>query len=369
MMTTLAPPTQPSLRRRILTLHRWLSLSAAIFWLLQAISGVLIVFHWEITDRSISAIHRPTDLAAIERRIGTLVPPGSGGSVTTIWTTAGLADRYTIYLADKDGEGRKVRIAGDGTIIATRRDGDSDIMGFLVGFHHDLLGSWGSWIVSISGILLCSNLVLGLVAAWPRRGTWRLALKPATRGPAAARLYSWHRAVGLWAIVPALVIAATGTIMKFEDGFGGLIGAAPVTLPDNPVAGLPVGFATASSAALAAIPGSSLTQVAWPKGNDATYRIRVRAPDEIRRAYGGSLVLVDANNGKVRGTFPIAKAEPARAFMSTLFPIHTGEAGGIVGRVLSIAVGLWLVTMIVAGVLLWTRRRKPRPKSVSVSRQ
>ncbi|AJA08086.1 hypothetical protein SKP52_05805 [Sphingopyxis fribergensis] len=368
-MTAPATPAQPSPRRRILTLHRWLSLGAAIFWLLQAITGILIVFHWEITDRSISAIHRPTDLAAIERRIETLAPPESGGKVTTIWTTAGLADRYTIYLEDKDGESRKVRIAGDGTIIDTPRENDSDIMGFLVGFHHDLLGSWGSWIVSISGVLLCSNLMLGLVAAWPRPGTWRIAIKPATRGPAAARLYSWHRAVGLWAVVPALVIAATGTLMKFEDGFGEMIGAAPVSLPANPATNPPVGFVTASSAALAAIPGSSLTQVAWPKDGDATYRIRVRAPGEIRRAYGGSIVLVDANDGSVRGTYPIAEAEPARAFMSALFPIHTGEAGGTMGRLLSIAIGLWLITMIVAGVMLWIKRRKPRAKSVSASRQ
>lgn len=48
--------------------------------------------------------------------------------------------------------------------------------------------------------------------------------------------------------------------------------------------------------------------------------------------------------------------------MSALFPIHTGEAGGIVGRLLSIVIGLWLITMIVAVVLLWAKRRKPRAR-------
>ena len=233
-------------------------------------------------------------------------------------------------------------------------------MGFLVGFHHDLLGSWGSWIVSISGILLCSNLLLGLVAAWPKRGTWSRALIPVRRGPATARLYSWHRAVGLWAVFPALVIAATGTIMKFEDGFGGLIGAEPVALPDNLPAGTPVSFAAAATTALQAVPGSTLTQAAWPSDEDATYRFRVRAPDEIRRAYGASVVMIDANSGSIRGVYPIAAAEPARGFMSALFPIHTGEAGGLAGRLLSIAIGLWLITMIVAGIALWIKRRKPR---------
>ena len=360
VMTAPASPTRPGLRRPIVTLHRWLSLGAAIFWLLQALTGILIVFHWEITDRSISALHRPTDLAAIEQRLEALAPPGSGDRVTTIWTAAGLADRYIIYLEDKAGDSRKVRILGDGTVIDAPAKNDSDLMGFLVGFHHDLLGSWGSWIVSISGILLCSNLLLGLVAAWPKRGTWSRALIPVRRGPATARLYSWHRAVGLWAVFPALVIAATGTIMKFEDGFGGLIGAEPVALPDNLPAGTPVSFAAAATTALQAVPGSTLTQAAWPSDEDATYRFRVRAPDEIRRAYGASVVMIDANSGSIRGVYPIAAAEPARGFMSALFPIHTGEAGGLAGRLLSIAIGLWLITMIVAGMALWIKRRKPR---------
>ncbi|WP_343518489.1 PepSY-associated TM helix domain-containing protein [Sphingomonas sp.] len=359
-MTAPASPARRSPRRTILKVHRWLSLGAALFWLLQALTGVLIVFHWEITDAGIAGAHRPTDLGAIERRIGVIAPRDSGVTVKSVWTAAGYADRYNIIVEDAEGNGRTIRVAGDGTELRTTRAGETTLMGFLVGFHHDLLGSWGSWIVSISGILLCTNLILGLVAAWPKRGTWRLALKPATRGPAAARLYSWHRALGLWVAGPALVIAATGTLLKFEGGVGDLIGAAPVKLAANPPVGDPVGFATAASAALAAIPGSSLTAVAWPKSDDATYTIRVRAPGEIRRAYGGSIVLVDANTGVVRGTFPIAQAGPARAFMSALFPIHTGEAGGLPGRLLSIAIGLWLITMIVAGALLWLRRRKPR---------
>lgn len=345
-------------RRSILSIHRWLSLGAAIFWLLQALTGIAIVFHWEITDAQLSNAYPGTDLPAIERRIAALAAE-DGSKPTTLWTTGSGGDRYTIYLEGTDGESRSVRVLGDGTVIDRPREDENRLMGFLVDFHHDLLGSWGSWIVAISGLLLCSNLILGLVAAWPKRGTWRRALAPTQKGPLAARLYSWHRALGLWAVLPALVIAATGTLMKFEEGVGNVIGAKAVELPAAPHTEASIGFAQAAKAAIDAVPGSSLTQVAWPKDGDATYYIRVNAPGEIRRAYGDTRVLVDANNGLVRKVFPIADAEPARAFMSALFPLHTGEAGGIAGRLLSIAIGLWLVAMIVAGVLLWLKRRKP----------
>ncbi|WP_409574710.1 PepSY-associated TM helix domain-containing protein [Sphingopyxis sp. PET50] len=233
-MTEATRKAKVSLRSPVLKIHRWLSIGAAIFWLLQAITGVLIVFHWEINDAAISRLERPTDLAAIERRIDALAPPGGAAIVQSVWDSGSNSDRYVVFMQDAEGVRRGVRLAGDGTILRNAAPDDSTLMEFLVGFHHDLLGEWGSWIVAISGILLCSNLSLGLVAAWPKRGTWRRALVPTRKGPVAARLYSWHRAIGLWAVVPALVIAATGTMMKFEDGVGSLVGAAPVALPANP---------------------------------------------------------------------------------------------------------------------------------------
>lgn len=358
-MTAPSPAKVRSPARRLLTIHRWVSIGAAVFWLLQAITGVLIVFHWEIVDRSISDLHRPTDLAAIERRLDHLAGSDDGVAIQSVWTTAGMADRYNINFRNADGQSASMRIAGDGKPLYALGPGDKLFMRHLVDFHHDLLGAWGSWIVSISGILLCSNLLLGLATAWPRRQGWRRALVPVRKGPAPGRLYSWHRAVGLWAVIPALIIVTTGTLLKFEDGVGELVGVEPVSLPANAPQGEPVGFAVAASAALDAIPGSRLTAVSWPKPDDATYNIRVLAPGEMRRAYGASVVLVDANNGAVRGVYPIADAEPARAFMMSLFPIHTGEAAGIMGRLLQIAIGLWLITMIVVGLLLWWKRRRP----------
>lgn len=352
MIMAQSAPSNRSSRQRILKFHRWISLAAATFWLVQALTGIGILFHWEIADAAYPSPHQPTDLARIEQRIDAI--RSTGATVKTIWTTAGAADRYTINL-DKGS----VLISGDGTVLRPATIEKPALMGMLVGIHHDLLGGkLGSWIVSISGLLLLSNLALGLTAGWPRGRAWQAALVPTRKGPLPARLYSWHRAIGLWGCLPALLVVTSGTLLKFEDGVGDLIGARPVALPAVPRAGDPVGFAAAASSALAAIPGSTLTMVRWPGEVDATYTVRVRAPGEIRRAYGASVVLVDANTGAVRGTYPIAQADPARGFMSALFPLHTGEFGGLVGRLLSALVGFWLLGIIVLGTMLWTKRRR-----------
>lgn len=359
--------TQLSPRRLVLGLHRWLSIGAALFWLVQAVTGVLIMFHWELRDASISSFHRDTDLTAIERRIAALAPAGSGRTVKSVWTTAGMADRYDVNVADTDGTVRAVRIAGDGTVLHREVDGEAGILDTLVSVHHDLWGGeLGGWIVGISGILLASNLAMGLVVAWPKGGRWRGALRPTQKGGVTARLYAWHRALGLWVAIPALLLVMAGTMLKFEDGVAELVGAQPPpipAMPPPPAGGPPaddapvIGFAAAVRGAMAALPGSRLTAVAMPTATDAVYRVRLLAPGEWRRAYGTSMVFVAAATGDVHGVFPAREAPLPRAFVDMLYAIHTGESGGLVGRVLVLGIGLWLASMVVVGMLLWLRRR------------
>src|SRR3546814_18127532 len=105
-------------------------------------------------------------------------------------------------------------------------------------------------------------------------------------------------------------------MLKFEEGIGTLIGAEPVLLPANPPRGPAVGFAAVASAALGVIPGSTLTNVTWPEEGDATSRVLLRAPGELRRAYGGSIVLVDPNDAHGPGLYPHPEPPPPRPLPS-----------------------------------------------------
>jgi uncharacterized iron-regulated membrane protein len=43
--------------------------------------------------------------------------------------------------------------------------------------------------------------------------------------------------------------------------------------------------------------------------------------------------------------------------------VHTGEAAGPLGRLLSLAFGSWLLTMLVLGIGLWSARRRKLSRS------
>lgn len=334
-----------------------------IFWLIQATTGMLLVFHWEMDDATLAGPHRPTDLAVIERRVAQLTPPGSGVTVSSIWSTAGAPDRYDISLSgETPGASRSVRIDGAGTILRSRaseeRFADGGIFPTLVLIHQKLLlGDAGSWFVGTSGILLLTNLLIGLKLAWARRSAWKQALTPASRGGPAARRYSWHRAVGLWGVLPAVCLVSAGIMLVFESGVSGLLGATPVEAPSEK-GPIRIGLAEATGTALTRYPGSTLSGIAsFPDEDHAVYRIRVRQPGEVRRAFGTTNVFISAVDGRILAEFDALEARPSRRFMESLFAFHTGEMGGTIGRIAVVAVGLWLATMIVLGALLWLARR------------
>jgi len=358
-------PRSRSVRRSLIRLHRWLGVGAALIWMIQALTGLMMTFHFEAEDALASVTHRPTDPAAIERRMDAFADAGGDAAVNWIWTTAGLPDRYLIDYAAADGSSHRARIDGAGNVIEDRGAGDSAFFPLLLEIHQTLAaGTVGHWVLAASGLLLVTNLAFGLAVAWPGRGRWREALVPTNRGNPSVRLYSWHRAVGMWAVIPGMLIAGTGTLMLFENELRAVLGVPEVALPANPAKGDPVGFAAASQAAAAAIPGSRFVGTTLPSAGDASYYAWVRAPGELYRGgYGGSLVVVDANDGSIRGAWPAGEAKPAARFVGSLYPLHTGEAGGLIGRILCFFVGLWLVTMTVAGVLLWLRRRPVRKRA------
>jgi uncharacterized iron-regulated membrane protein len=327
----------------------------------------LSVFHWELEDASVSAAWKPTDLHAMEARLDGLAPPGSGKQVSMIWTTAGLADRYDVWVKDsREGRTSLIRIAGDGTVLRVRDSGSRNVFAFVIELHQSLLaGKRGRWIVGLSGLLLISSLALGLRSAWPKEGRWRAALWPKKGRSPHGRLLGWHRSLGLVFALPALVLFAAGTALAYKDSLSPIIGARPPTMAANPSTQFrSTGFENAVEAAFAAAHTRRLSAVEMPADEDATYRIRVLAPGEHRRAFGTTTIFIDARSGAVRGVFPPFSQPIGQRLINALYAIHTGEIGGPAGRLLVLAVGAWLMTMLVLGLRMWLLKTRNSAKSL-----
>jgi uncharacterized iron-regulated membrane protein len=349
---------KPVLRK----VHRWTALTLGVLWLSQALTGLVMVYRWELDDAPLDAPAVPLDAAALGERIAAIESDPAGLTVTSLWATGGVDGRFDLYVDDVHGNTEIVRVDGAGRVLRTRASG-AGFVPMAATLHQTLFaGDRGKTIVGISGIFLLATIVIGLVLAWPARAKqWRMALLPKGPRPGAARRYAWHRAAGLWLGMPALVSLGAGVLLTFESSLAGWLGTddTPPELAqvDTP-AGAPIAPAQAFATALAQFPGSELSGVSFPSAEQPWYRIRVRQPDEWRRVYGTSVVYVAAADGRVLRTEDALRAPAATAFMSNLYPMHTGEALGAVGRVLILVVGFWLLTMLVLGVGLWLARRR-----------
>lgn len=345
--------------------HRYLSLAVLAIWLVQAITGIVSVFRWELDDVAVPGQHAKLDWTAL----GVLIVRLSqqpGTQVSSVWTSGGADDRFDIYYV-MDGGDRTMRVDGAGQALRVhsneRAMADGAVWDTIKTIHTSLFaGDVGEWIIGVSGILLLSNILLGLKLAWPKAGTWRKTLLTKPAGGRHARLYGWHRKVGLWFAPLALISIGGGVLMAFQDGVEARLGAS-LPEPDVPAATAvvtPARFASAITTALHAFPGSQFAAVSLPGEGAPWYRIRVRSRGEVPRKWGASIVYVSAVDGQVLAKHNAATASAGRTIIDNLYPIHTGQIGSWLGRLTVMNIGLALIAMIVLGLAQWATRRRPR---------
>jgi uncharacterized iron-regulated membrane protein len=342
-------------------IHRTLGLFVAVFWLVQALTGVLLTFRQELDNATLPGRGSPVATAALGQRIESI--QHTGGHVTSLWVADFAADQFDLRYVVAGTE-RLMRVDGVGRVL---RDGLENAPFVNGGFfrtltliHTSLLaGDTGEWLIALSGVLLISNIILGLKLAWPRAGTWRRALTVRSSSNKAARLYAFHRTVGLWVAVPLLMVFVAGVALRFDDDIESALGVA-LAPPTSAPAGSGITATQALDIALARFPGSTLTALSMPTSDGAWYRIRVHAPGEVPRMYGTTTMFVSAANGEVLREYPARQASFARSLYDTLYPLHTGELGGLAGRSLLLVLGVALLVMGVYGIRLWLARRKPR---------
>jgi uncharacterized iron-regulated membrane protein len=188
-------------KRLLVKIHRYGSLCFAIFWILQILSGILLVFSREFDDAIVlgasSQLVSPEAMEQARENISR-----EGGSAGEYFISGGVAGQVDILGQDKSGKLRVWRVEGvDGRIerISAWSDPwwDLSIARGVLLFHKSLLaGATGRIIVIASGVLLLVNMLVGLRLVWPQKGRWRAILFPKRAASPIASFYTWHRFLG-----------------------------------------------------------------------------------------------------------------------------------------------------------------------------
>ncbi|MBS0361246.1 MAG: PepSY domain-containing protein [Proteobacteria bacterium] len=346
------------MRPGLLAAHRRLGLAVAMVWALQAVTGLALVFRVEIDNALTHGASAPLDPTAMGAALAAL-PGKIAVPVVSITAADRAATRYDAFDAN---DRRVARMSGRGELIASGHGLDlANRLDVLKSLHESFwLGDNGSYFVGLSGLLLLSNMVLGLKLAWPLKGRWR-ALLPQRNAPAPVAAFQWHRVIGLGFAAPAVVLFLAGVSMALGDPIADKVGAER-TPPPARTATQPatLSFDSAIAIALRRHPDARVTVIDLPVPDAPWYRLRLRQPGELQRFYGQTAIFIDGRTGAVLTDYDSRRAPPVRAFFDGFYPIHTLEFAGVAGRLIAAGVGLWLLTVIGLGLTLWRARRRLR---------
>ncbi|HYE36094.1 PepSY-associated TM helix domain-containing protein [Methylocaldum sp.] len=227
------------------------------------------------------------------------------------------------------------------------------------------LGLFGWNTVGILGLLLIVSASTGLYLWWP--GLSRIHRAFAIRHDAGlARLaFDLHRALGLFSAIVLLLLAFTGFHLAYPKMLETILGASdmghgdegPEILSTAAPNARPVSLAEAVLVARGPFPHAEVRRVATPTGETGTYRINLRQRGEANIKHPATMVWVDRWSGQIREVRNPNTFSGGQTFISRIWPWHTGEAFGAMGRFLWFCVGLMPLVLYVTGLLHWLHRR------------
>lgn len=245
----------------------------------------------------------------------------------------------------------------DGKEIGTRKREES-VMVWVFDIHSKLLlGDAGKIVLGVFGIGLLMLCLSGLhlwFASGKTGGLFRLF----SVGSGKRMMFDIHRLAGILAVAALTLTATTGVIMAFEDWtqplFGIKRGAPPPAIKTAPTA-TPVPLDKLVSTAEAAIPGSNATIINFPGKPTEPVQVRVHGPGEWHPV-GRSSVLLDGFSGEVVTVRNAKDGALGVRLYDTFYPLHTGKAGGLIGKLFQLLTGLTPATLFLTGFVMWRRR-------------
>jgi uncharacterized iron-regulated membrane protein len=377
--------SRDSRRAVLLRIHQIIGLFAGAVFVLIGLSGGLLAFREDI-DESLNAplmrVETPAQpayrsLDEILAAATAAMPPDAKPEKLTLPRHPGAAATVS-YLTETDDldsffyemfvdpytgkiKGQRLTLHGDETF-------SQPFIRILMAFHWTLLlGVNNAYIIGALGVLLCVSVLFGLYLWLPRGGDWRLGLRVKWGASKERVAYDLHRSVGAYMAAVLLVILATGAAMIFKPTTRAVVSlfstvrAEPDYGRSTPEPGkTPIGVGAAIAAAEEIFPDGRLLWVSLPSSPGGVYVVGKQAPDEPSRSRTFRNVGVDQYSGRVLGVQDRRGFTGGETFLEWLYPIHSGEAFGEIGRPFTLLIGLTPLVLFVTGFMRWRGKRIAR---------
>lgn len=366
-------------RQRWLVVHRYLGLFAGAVLAILGLTGSILVFHTEVDNwlypelKHVSTPPPGTPVQPFPELMATIraaLPPEGklSGMYFPYHSQREVAVEYTKAIPGSGEEVHNILIdpytatvIGARRFYAARNPLQHSLMGFVWKLHYALLlPDYGMWVVSTFGLFLLVSVSTGVYLWWPRNGKWRQAFTIKRAAPSTRRVYDLHKTVGWACAVMLLMLFITGITISFPPAqqlvniFSPL---AQVRLADTPLDPAPATISPEQAVALVEqqYPEAALASTYFPEDMNVYWITKKDIP--ALGLIDHRTVWVDKHTGTIAGVMDTQTGTAGDIFLQWMLPLHSGDAFGLLGRLLVCLVGLLCPVLYVTGVIRWRQKR------------
>ncbi|OZI47931.1 PepSY-associated TM helix domain-containing protein [Bordetella genomosp. 5] len=354
--------------------HKWTSLVCTVFLLIICLTGLPLIFHHEIEhwlDEGKPIVEMPADtpLASLDKVEATARALYPNEVVDYLFLDAEEPQAY-VGMAPTPGEGiakghavrvdtRTAEVLHDGPLYSEDK---FSFMGIMLALHVDLFaGLPGELFLGFMGLLFCIAIVSGVVLYGPFMKKLEFGTVRASRSTRLKWL-DLHNMLGIVTLVWAFVVGVTGVINELSTPLFRMWQANELTALVAPFQGKPVPTQVAApqrvaETALAAVPGSKLTTIAYPGnafGSPHHFIVWLRGDTPLTSKMN-TPVLVDAVSGDL---VKVAHMPWYLTALELSRPLHFGDYAGLPLKIIWALLDLITIVVLVSGLYLWLARRK-----------
>ncbi len=361
------------MRHVLIKLHTYIGLIVGIFIVLQALTGIALIFlhhlfYWQypelnfpVEDRSYASIETVMAEAAdlSEYSIEEIIAP-HGRFRLNHFLAFGFADESAPTAVSEP-----ILIFHPYTGEYVRAIDLQEAYSLLpLVYHSNLLsGEMGERIIAILGLILSTTSLLALYIWWPqRRPALRKALHLEMRGGFQRKVYRVHAVFGFFFVIPIALMGFTGFALHYPEWVKAPTHELKPTTaedwgfdPTEQEICAPSGFVRAADIALRMRPDARISTISRPREGRPYWFVRTKKSGDLDRLSGDYTVYLS----------PICLDLLAEERVSdqpwwhrSLFvSFHTGRLFGLAGEGFLVVTGLVLTVLPITGFVIWLRRR------------
>lgn len=359
------PKSRP--RSIALWLHRWLGLTVGVILAMTGLTGSYLAFYLPIERAVIAPLRvspgaQPVSLEALHQALIKVGPSARGSWDIEIPENGGV---ITSRFAERGQPRRMVSVDPVSLQVVHEGAWGQTVSTWIYELHYRLLmGRDGATVMGVFGLLLMVGLVTGGVLWW--RSGRDLKTRLAYAGGSTQRqLYDVHRLLGLGAGVLLSVLVLTATAMNLPKVVRPALAAvSPISAPSKPPKSAPaegrprLTVDDAVAIARLRLPEAELRWVQVPNKANGAYGVRFWQKGEPNRRFPKTYVFVDQYSGQVLAVRDGLQGTASDHILTWLYPLHSGQAFGLIGRSIVALLGLTPTILLITGFLRWRAKRR-----------